>query len=231
LLADATNEHSVASRMRRRRDVKLRALIDDVYRARGQVRLIDMGGTVQYWSRVGLDFLKSRKTTITVVNLFETEIDFDAVDPEIIRAEVGDACDLKAVADGEYDLSHSNSVIEHVETWENMKRFAAETRRVAPFYYVQTPYFWFPVDPHYYRFPMFHWLPRPVRARLLSSMAIAHAGKLDGIDTASRVVDSARLLDRPQFEFLFPDAKLAFERFFGLKKSMIGVRGPDGGAL
>src|SRR4051794_37170152 len=114
--------------MRRRRDVTLRALIDDVYRSRGRVRLIDMGGTVQYWSRVGLDFLKSRKTTITVVNLFETEIDFDAVDPEVIRAEVGDACDLNGVADDAYDLSHSNSVIEHVETWANMKRFAAETR-------------------------------------------------------------------------------------------------------
>jgi hypothetical protein len=226
LLADATNERSISAKLRRRRDVQLRALIDAVFQARGRVRLIDLGGTVEYWSRVGLDFLKARKATITIVNLHPTEINEGEADPEIMRTQVGDACDLKDVADNAFDLAHSNSVIEHVETWTNMKRFAAETRRVAPFYYVQTPYFWFPVDPHYYRFPLFHWLPRPTRARLLNAMAIAHAGKLTGVDSAFSVVDSARLLDQRQFRFLFPDAGLTFERFMGLRKSMVGIKGP-----
>jgi hypothetical protein len=39
------------------------------------------------------------------------------------------------------------------------------------------------------------------------------------------VVDQARLLDAQQFRHLFPDAKLSFERFCGLPKSMIAIRG------
>ena len=37
-----------------------------------------------------------------------------------------------------------------------MRAFAAETKRLADNYYIQTPYFWFPIDPHYYRIPLFH---------------------------------------------------------------------------
>src|SRR3546814_5246029 len=53
---------------------------------------------------------------------------------------VGNACDLHQVPDRSFDIAHSNSVIEHVITWDNMKNFARETRRVAAWHYVQTPY-------------------------------------------------------------------------------------------
>jgi len=47
------------------------------------------------------------------------------------------------------------------------------------------------------------------------------------VDAAYDVVDAARLLDRRQFRFLFPDGTIAFERFVGLPKSMIGIRGTE----
>jgi hypothetical protein len=226
LLADTRDENSLSSRLRARRDVKLRALIARVHAERGAVRILDMGGTIDYWKRLGFEFLRESHATVTVVNLVATEINPDIADPAIFTTTVGDACALTDIGDGEFDLAHSNSVIEHVETWGNMKRFAAETRRVAPYYYVQTPYFWFPIDPHYYRFPMIHWLPRPTRASILRTFPVAYSGRIGSIDSAYQVVDAARLLDRKQFGFLFPDAKIAFERFGGLAKSLLAERGP-----
>jgi hypothetical protein len=226
LLADPRDANSLSNRFRRKRDIRLRAVIDAIHASRGQVRILDMGGTLEYWSRVGLDYLRSRKAFITVVNLEASELDPSLAQPDLFTAAVGDACHLTAVGDGEYDLAHSNSVIEHVLTWGNMKSFAAETRRVAPFYYVQTPNFWFPIDPHFYKFPLYHWFPRPVRARILNTFPIAHVGRIEGVDNAFRVVDDARLLDDRQFRYLFPDAAISYERVAGLAKSLIAIRGP-----
>ena len=74
---------------------------------------------------------------------------------------------------------------------------------------------------------MFHWLPRPVRARLLTQFPIAYAGRIQSRDAAYEAVDHARLLDAEQFRLLFPDAQVSFERFYGLPKSMIAIRRPD----
>ena len=183
-LADTNDPRSLSSRLRRHRAEGLKALIALVAKERGRVEILDMGGTVNYWVNIGLDYLEAMNARVTIVNLTETLIGVDGVSSSIIKCEIGDACNLSNYQDNQFDLSHSNSVIEHVGTWVNMKKFAAEARRLAPFYYVQTPYFWFPVDPHYYKMPLFHWLPRPTRARLLNSMPIAHVGKIEGVDMA-----------------------------------------------
>ena len=223
-LADSHDPSSLASKMRARRAVALKAVIADIARAKGKIAILDMGGTVDYWRSLGLDFLADVGAQITVVNLVAGEPELEP--SPLVTCAIGDACDLSQFADGAFDLTHSNSVIEHVGAWANMKAFAREARRLATYYYVQTPYFWFPVDPHYYRMPLYHWFPRPVRARLLNAFPIAHVGKIHGVDDAFKVVEDARLLDRRQFDFLFPDAAISFERFAGLAKSMIAIKGP-----
>src|SRR3546814_15313651 len=110
-----------------------------------------------------------------------------------------------------------------------MKNFARETRRVAAWHYVQTPYFWFPVDPHFYKLPFYHWLPRPLRAKLLMRLPLAHAGKISTLETAPQIVEGARLIDGAKMKILFPESALRFERFYGLPKSMIAVLAPKKG--
>jgi SAM-dependent methyltransferase len=64
-------------------------------------------------------------------------------------------------ADGEFDLAYCSSVIEHVPPAQR-PAFARELRRVARGWYVQTPAFSFPIEPHAL-LPFAHWLPAGLR--------------------------------------------------------------------
>lgn len=211
-----TIRRSLSNYFRARRLGVLRRLISSLSHT-GSVSILDIGGRASYWEQVGLDFLRDHNASVTLLNLHATELSGP------FQTVVGDACRMD-FPDGTFDLVHSNSVIEHVETWANMKAFAAETRRVGKNYFVQTPYFWFPVDPHYYAVPMFHWLPRPIRAMLLRAFPLAASGRAPSVDASFQFADAARLLCGKQFRFLFPDAKHSFEWFAGIPKSMIAIR-------
>jgi hypothetical protein len=120
-------------------------------------------------------------------------------------------------------LYHSNSVIEHVGQWGSMTAFAREARRVAVAHYVQTPNYWFPVDPHFAKLPMQQWLPHPLRARLMMALPLATSGRAKDLDTAYNFVDSSILLTTAQMRLLFPESDIRFERVIGLKKSIVAV--------
>jgi hypothetical protein len=64
-------------------------------------------------------------------------------------------------ADGEFDVAHSNAVIEHVGPWPDQQRFMSELLRVGRRGFVTTPNRWFPIESHC-QLPVVHWLPRPV---------------------------------------------------------------------
>src|SRR5207247_1510773 len=72
-----------------------------------------------------------------------------------------DATERLPFEDGAFDLAYSNSVIEHLPV-ERRAAFARELRRVARGWWVQTPAFSFPVEPHAL-LPFAHWLPARAR--------------------------------------------------------------------
>ena len=74
---------------------------------------------------------------------------------------VADVLDGLPFADGEFDLAYCSSVIEHVAP-SDRAAFAREVRRVARGWYVQTPAYSFPVEPHAL-LPFAHWLPPRLR--------------------------------------------------------------------
>jgi hypothetical protein len=135
----------------------------------------------------------------------------------------GDACDLSFAGDGEFDIAFSNSVIEHVGLWRDMQKMANEVRRVGKMYLVQTPYFWFPIEPHA-RTPFIHWLPDSMKYRIVMWRKCGYWGKQDSVSAAVETVQSAIMLDGRQMKSLFPDAEVRRERFLGLTKSLIAER-------
>jgi len=217
-LQDPQNANSLASRFRRARAKRIVSLIERISAQRGACRIIDLGGEPDYWNLFDRDFLETAKVDVTLVNPQALTTD----DPMFLSVQ-GDACALPQYANGSFDMVHSNSVIEHVGDWPRMEAFAYEVRRLAPVYYVQTPYFWFPIEPHFSS-PFFHWRSEQARARMLMRRRHGFAERAPDIGKAMRDVQHARLLDKAQFRFLFPDAEHVDERVLGLTKSLLAIR-------
>jgi hypothetical protein len=93
---------------------------------------------------------------------------------------------------------------------------------MADAYWVQTPYRYFPVEPHWV-FPAFQFLPIATRSALSSRWPLGHTYKWDR-EKARADVMSTELLSATEMKVYFPDATLYWERFAGLPKSMVAVR-------
>ena len=205
------------NRFRERRFDLFSKIVADVLRQNGSCRILDLGGSAEYWFRYGRKLDWSR-VSVCSVNRTAAQPDMPG-----FRAIQGDARRLDQFASNSFDVVHSNSVIEHVGRWDDMVAMAGEVRRLAPHYFVQTPYFWFPVEPHA-RFMFFHWLPESWRYRIIMKRRCGFWQRQPDVGKAVQQVQSASMLDRSQMRFLFPDAAISFEWFMGLPKSMIAVR-------
>jgi SAM-dependent methyltransferase len=121
----------------------------------------------------------------------------------------GDPAEGLPFADRSFDLVYCNSVIEHVPRTRRAA-FAAELRRVGRGWYVQTPAWSFPLEPHAL-LPFAHWLPARIRRPY---WRLGAAGNWEQIE----------LLRRGEVEELFGPARP--ERFGPLVKSWVCVRAP-----
>lgn len=219
-LANAQREGSFSNRMRNRRFERFRGLMSEVQPANGEpLRVLDVGGTTAFWEHRGLGGAPG--VNITLVNLHEEE----SSHPNIVGL-TADATDLGRFDDHSFDLVFSNSVIEHLFSLEAQRKMAVEVQRVGRGYWVQTPNFWFPVEPHFLT-PGWHWLPRSLRVAALRRRRFGWRGPCPDSDDARRLVEEIRLMRPGEVQRLFPEARLIRERFFGLTKSLIAVRVPD----
>lgn len=204
--------HNLANRFRQERMRRFLKLLSP--RPDRGLQILDVGGTADYWHALpGL--YGSEGIEITIVNLGNREFD-----DKNLKVRQGDARDLSQYADKSFDVVHSNSVIEHVGLWKDMQKMAAEVRRLAPRYFVQTPNVWFPLEPHF-RLPFVHWLPEQMRAGIIDKLdRYPSGGERDGIAEVQKTF----LLSAAQMRALFPDALVERERFASLTKSLIAVK-------
>jgi Methyltransferase domain len=213
-LADDGSPTSISHRLRERRFRLFDQLAAGLPRP---LRIIDLGGTNEYWERRG--WADRDDVRITLVNLDPQEQKHENLVPVI-----GDATDLSDHADGAFDIAFSNSVIEHLFTFENQANMAAEVRRVATAYWVQTPNFWFPIEPHFL-VPVWHWLPESGRIAILQRRGVGWAGRCPDVEKARAIVQEHRLMRRRELARLFPGADLVPERFGGFVKSWTAIGG------
>ena len=210
-------------RFRAARFRQVQTMIDRLVETHGDIRILDAGGRAEYWNMLSPEV--AGRVHLTILNYSEELDDYSDRVGAQVRYEnvVGDACDMPQYADASFHLVHSNSVIEHVGSYAKMLAFAGEIRRVGQDYYVQTPNYWFPVDPHI-AFPVLHWLPDPVRIWIQMHTRVGVAGKTDFAGAADRI-DDCRMISQGMMRKLFPYARHSAERFgIILKKSLIASR-------
>ncbi len=211
-----------SAKMRTRRFKVVNEIIEAVIRKKGACNILDIGGSEYYWKLNG-QFIAahSGKLSITIANVEEDEVNFE--DTELFSYRVGD-CTKAELYDGPYDFIHSNSVIEHVGCWKFIRAMATNIIDTRLPYYVQTPNYWFPMEPHF-RTIGFQFLPIDVRARMLLKHQRGFR-KASNIDEAMQEVESVNLLTAPQLAVLFPAAEILREHFGPLTKSFMVVHNP-----
>jgi hypothetical protein len=176
-----------------------------------QTTILDVGGYRYYWDWFG------ELPRVTIVNL-EPPAERD---PRFAWV-VADARELP-FRDGAFEIAFSNSVVEHIPGEENRQAYAREVMRVGRGYYVQTPYRWFPVEPHLMT-PFIHYLPKRWQRPLLrygTVWGLLHHPTPQGCDDFLRDID---LLTTPELRALFPGARIWRERALGMLKSITAVR-------
>jgi len=209
-LSDAESPGSFSNRMRDRRFQHFKQFIEDLPRP---VSILDVGGTGDFWDKRG--WAQRDDVHITTLNLRAEPQKFNSVVPV-----VGDATNLEAYASQSVDVVFSNSVIEHVYTKDNQKAMADEVQRVGSRYWIQTPNYWFPIEPHF-QVPIWQWMPRDLRIWLLTKRQFGRRGPCSSYDEAADLVDEVRLMTRRELREMFPKAEITPEMFMGLVKSWI----------
>jgi hypothetical protein len=181
------------------------------------LRIVDIGGTNAFWERCG--WAGRHDVSITTINISAER----RVHPNIEPRE-GDARNLSEYADLEFDVAFSNSVIEHLFTLDDQRAMAREVRRVAQAFWVQTPNYWFPIDPHFH-VPGWQWLPTSARVALIRRRRCGWRGPCPDPAAAKLAVEEVRLMSRTELQRIFPGASIWGERVCGLVKSWVAFGG------
>lgn len=178
-----------------------------------EMRVLDVGGDARSWMLSGV-----RPAHLTILNVGSVP---DAPEPWMTGIQ-GDACDPPEGLVG-FDLVFSNSVIEHVGGHLRREAYASLIKWAAPRYWVQTPYRYFPIEPHFL-VPGLQYLPYALQARVISRWPL---GNYAGLTDRKQALDRAmaiELLSKTEFRSYFPDAEILTERFGPLVKSLMAVR-------
>jgi len=199
---------SLSNKMRRKRWQMFLAVFPEL----PDMHVLDIGGDARAWRTSGV-----RPAHVTLLNLADQEIE-----EPWMTAIVRDACEsLEGLPKA--DLVYSNSVIEHVGGHWRRERFAEGIRDMGPRYWVQTPYRYFPIEPHFL-FPGLQYLPKAAQAAAITRWPIGNYRRVQARKQALKSAMDIELLSISELGVYFSDASIRKEKVLGLTKSIIAVR-------
>ena len=156
---------------RKKRSYFIKKIISEIFKLKGSVNIIDLGGTESFWNIIDTEFLIVHKVKITLINLINYKIKNKKVFSQINQDFF--ECKFK---NNSFDLSFSNSVIEHIGDTKKLISFCNLHKNLSKYYYLQTPNKYFFIEPHF-MFPFFNFLPKIFQLFLISNFNIGNFEK------------------------------------------------------
>jgi ubiquinone/menaquinone biosynthesis C-methylase UbiE len=175
-------------------------------------KILDVGGSEYNWLLIDI------QPEITLLNVSTSENKLNGRFHHV----KGDGRKLP-YADKSFDIVYSNSVIEHVGTFEDQLAFAREIARVGKSYFVQTPNKNFFIEPHFIA-PFIHFFPKWLRIKLARHLTLWGLMTKPSHEAVEEMVNSINLLRQKDLKKLFPDAKFKSEKFLGISKSLLAYK-------
>jgi ubiquinone/menaquinone biosynthesis C-methylase UbiE len=188
-------------------------LFEEIFRPTSTTTILDVGGEEYNWTLI------SAQPKITLINTYYGRGSRGSSFHKIL----GDGRMLP-FRDKAFDIVYSNSVIEHVGSFEDQTAFANEVRRVGKAHFIQTPDRRFPVEPHLLA-PFIHYLPADLQKKLVRHFTLWGLITKPNKKRVEQMLESIRLLSEAQMKRLFDDATIVKERVCGLSKSLIAIGG------
>lgn len=189
-----------------------------------RIEILDVGGGVWFWENFLTEYWIN-KVSITILNirmLDNESMKTIANKREIYKFIQGDALSLP-FKDKSFDVVFSNSVIDHLYSFHNQRKFAAEVRRVGKNYFVQTGNKKFFFEPHYLT-PFVHYFPKEFQKKIIRHATIWGLLTKPSQEYVNNIVDEIILSSKEEFAELFPDAEILEEKVLGFTKSFIAVK-------
>lgn len=208
--ASSDHPQSLGFKFRRKRLHEFENLFFTYFAGADKIEILDVGGTDYFWKHSSL--LEHPGVRITLLNL-----QLEKTTHPAIHAVQGDATKMSEFEESSFDLVFSNSVIEHLYTFENQQKMAAEIHRVGKRHFIQTPNSLFPIEPHY-ALPFAQFFPKAFLQFILTKTKLSRLRRWSAAD-ASQYQEEIRLLNANEMKVLFPESSLLKEKALGLTKS------------
>lgn len=179
-----------------------------------QTRILDVGGTAFNW------VLCNCPSHITILNIRDPDASVSS--RPNFEFVVGNALSLQ-YKDYSFDIAFSNSVIEHVSTFDHQKTFAKEVTRMSRNLWVQTPARSFFVEPHLLT-PFIHFLPKSLQRSMIRNCTLWGLITRPHEKDVDKFLSEVRLLSYKEMKDLFPDCEILRERFLFFTKAYVACR-------
>lgn len=191
------------------------------------LKVIDLGGTVSFWIKWGLT--EQHNIHITLINNHYMDGDARGYNNAIpyIQEQNMDVNKIRIEDLQGYDLIFSNSMIEHLETWQLQKQLCEKITDSGVPYFIQFPNSYSPLDPHFPSplVPFFAIYPKKMKAMLLMLSGFGGGRRCATFEKGMARVKYYNPLNKKEFGVLLPEGDMIAETVLGITPSLIMVRG------
>jgi hypothetical protein len=206
-LLDPDRAGSFTHRFRQNRNEEFKRRFPNL----ADMRVLDLGGTAVSWRVLDL-----RPGRVTIVNLGHADGPYEPW-MDVVHA---DAC---TGGFGKYDLVFSNSLLEHLGGHARRRQFVDVVQESASSWWIQTPYRYFPIEPHWL-FPGFQFLPFRARLLVCQHWSTLHEPARKDRAEAAELVASTELISATEMRAYFPEGEIWYDRVAGLPKSLVAIK-------